>query len=143
MELIKLESLTKAEILSKAQEVINKIADGQADGLKVHLQAKAYIQYYQAIADQSQGYAIDEAEKYGKEGKLLGVGFRIGSTGERYDYEEDPIYYDLKAKLKAREELLKTAVKMRESIFDDETGEVVPKVSLKAAAKSTLTVTIK
>jgi hypothetical protein len=135
--------LTKEEIYSLANSIVIKVMDGDLNGLETHIKAKAIVQTFQKVADETQGYAIDEAEKYGKEGKVLGVNFKMSSTGDRFDYEADPEYASLKEALKKREDLLKLAAKNALQMTDEETGEVIPKVPLKTPSKTTLTVTIK
>lgn len=136
-------NITKAEIIAQAQAIIDKVIVGELDPLKVHVYAKAMKEAWELIASETQGYALDEAEKYGKEGKVFGASFRLSSTGDRYDYEADQTYRDLKEKLKQREELLKQAVKSRVVLVDDETGEQIPKVPVKSSSKQTLNVSFK
>jgi hypothetical protein len=60
------------------------------------------------------------------------------------NYEEDEVYADLKAQLKAREELLKIAFRQagKTAIFDESTGEQVPVCTAKAT-KPSIAVTFK
>jgi hypothetical protein len=77
---------------------------------------------------------------------LNGVKFSVQNTGDRMDYEADPIYAALAKKLKDREALLKSALKSDTALFaealDEQTGEVyaqeVPKVPVKTFGKTTL-----
>lgn len=151
MELIKLDTqISKGLIEEQKQTILQRIEDGELDALKVMVVLTMYKKILEGDDNKSNGlrhmvesHARTEVYKYGKEAVAFGVQARIGTTGDRYDYDADPIYSDLKAQLKARENLLKTAVKMKESIFDESTGEVVPKVPLKSPAKETLVITIK
>lgn len=135
--------LTKQEINSIADAILLKVMDGELNPLETHIKAKAIVQTFEKIASETQGYALDEAEKYGKEGSIMGVSFKISSTGDRYDYEADPTYKKLKDELKKREEVLKMAAKTTMQIADDDSGEIIPKVPLKASSKATLNVSIK
>ncbi len=82
--------------------------------------------------------------------KINGVQFSIMNTGDRLDYEQDPVYAELKKKLKDREGKLKQAYKSYQSGgekiytegYDEETGEIatyeVPVVPVKTSGKQTV-----
>ncbi len=57
------------------------------------------------------------------------------------DYEEDPIYASIKLMLGERKELLDTAFKMTEAIYDND-GVEVPKVPIKTYRKDSINVNI-
>lgn len=79
-----------------------------------------------------------------------GVTFSVMNTGDRLDYEKDPIYADLKNQLKDREAKLKQAYKSHQNGggkiytegYDPETGELVtyevPVVPVKTVGKQTV-----
>jgi hypothetical protein len=69
---------------------------------------------------------------------VLGVEFTPVNGRTMYDFKEDEVWLYLNNKLKQREELLKTALKSDEIIFDSE-GCEVPKVSVNYS-KSSLTI---
>jgi cell fate (sporulation/competence/biofilm development) regulator YmcA (YheA/YmcA/DUF963 family) len=77
---------------------------------------------------------------------LNGVKFSVANTGDRMDYEFDPIYKAINKKLKDREALLKSALKSDTPLFaealDEETGEVyaqeVPRIPVKTFGKTTI-----
>ncbi len=78
--------------------------------------------------------SIDVHEKT----NVLGVEFNPANGGETLNYEDDEVYFTLKADLKSREELLKLAYKSKDSFFDAY-GNEVPKVSSKPR-KSSITI---
>lgn len=65
----------------------------------------------------------------------LGVKFSYASGGDTINYKDDEVWANLKKKLDQRQELLKTALKSDELIFDSE-GVEVPKVSTTARKSS-------
>jgi hypothetical protein len=79
-----------------------------------------------------------------------GVKFSVMNTGDRLDYEKDPIYEDLNRKLKARKDLLsqahkhfiKTGNRIYTDGYDSETGEElsyeVPVVPVKTVGKQAI-----
>ena len=69
---------------------------------------------------------------------VLGIEFTPVNGRTMYDFKEDEVWLYLNNKLKQREELLKTALKSDEIIFDSE-GCEVPKVSVNYS-KSSLTI---
>lgn len=69
---------------------------------------------------------------------VLGVEFNPVNGGETLNYKDDPIYADIQRELKEREELLKTAYKSKNEIYD-ENGIEVTKVS-STPRKSSITI---
>lgn len=70
--------------------------------------------------------------------KAFGVEFTPVQGGKILQYEEDPVYAEIKKQLKDREELLKLAFKSDSEIYDSE-GVQVPKVSF-TNRKSSITI---
>lgn len=66
-----------------------------------------------------------------------GVEFSLRNTGDRLDYEQDPVIAELKKKLKDREDLVKLACKSGDDIYDSE-GVRVEKVPVKTHGKQVL-----
>lgn len=67
----------------------------------------------------------------------------ITNTGDRYDYDKDPVIANLKQQLKERTELVKLANQAHakgKAFFDPETGEVISPVPVKIHGKETITV---
>jgi len=67
----------------------------------------------------------------------------VTNTGDRYDYDKDPVIADLKQQLKERTELVKLANQAHakgKAFFDPETGEVISPVPVKIHGKETITV---
>lgn len=60
--------------------------------------------------------------------KELGVEFSHAQASETLNFKDDEIWADIKRELAEREELLKTAYKSKNEIYD-ENGVLVPKVS--------------
>ena len=83
--------------------------------------------------------ADSEMRKHLPEEKMTcyGVEFTPVNGGETINFGDDPIYQQLKADLKEREELLKLALKQTQTIFDAY-GNEVPQVSV-TPRKSSIT----
>lgn len=69
---------------------------------------------------------------------ILGVEFTPMNGRTMYEFKQDEVWSDLSKKLKQREDLLKTALKSDETIYDSE-GCEVPKVEINYS-KSSLTI---
>lgn len=65
---------------------------------------------------------------------MYGIEYQYSEGGNKLQYQEDPVWAELSKQLKAREDLLKAALKSTEPLFTEE-GEV-PRVSTKPIASS-------
>ena len=61
--------------------------------------------------------------------------------GAIYDYKEDPVFASIALMLEQRTELLKTAIKLKDPVYDSE-GVEVPKVKVKGYRKDSINVKI-
>lgn len=124
---------TKKEIQKTSADFVQRILDeGEHDTHKLLSQAirlkEALIAIEKKLRD---SVPQEDFEAYGLKGTYV-------DGGNIPQYEEDEVYYSLKKKLKERENLLKTALKQSETLYDSE-GVEVPKVSVKPR-KSSLTI---
>jgi hypothetical protein len=119
--------------------------DGNVDPLSVHIRCKAVVKALESIIERTEELAKDTAATYGKgEFKFHGASVQLREPRDMPDFTQDPTWVELNERIKARQELIKTAFKMASTaaIVDPNTGEVVPVVPVKPA-KTTLTVTFK
>ncbi len=140
LELKKINELSKKEIQASAtvaaEQIIN---DGLVEPSGSLVMAKKLVEYCIHFIKGLESNVRAEVDKNsGLE--INGVTLSLGSTGVRLSYEDDSVYKELKDKLKAREELLKTVHKQKLEIADGETGEMVPIVGIKSQSKETLVV---
>lgn len=129
--------MSKEQIQEQAQKQADLIMSmGEVD----EFQAIAIIERNRTFWDSiSEKLRAKIGELPEKNYKFWGCEFSKRNTGDRLDYESDPIYSDLKAQLKERENLLKTAYKSKQTIYDHH-GADVPKIGIKTFGKETLTV---
>lgn len=119
---------TKKQIQSNAQQFVNElIENGEQDKLEMFSQA---VRINEALS-----IVTDSLKKSLPHEKTQAYGIEIVPTNGRQmiQYSEDPIWQQLNNDLKAREELLKLALKQD---VIDAYGNDVPKVSVKYAADS-------
>ena len=95
---------------------------------------KTAIEYFSQIDKGIADAAYTEAAKDGKTLQMLNAKVEVRSNASSYDYSVDPVWKELKERVKAREELLKIAAKTKAEMFDGEEGEtpgeVIPKVPI-------------
>jgi hypothetical protein len=131
-ELVELSGVMYAPDFTKKQaeqtgiNLINKLFD---DGNQTPTQFYSNIARLKAVID-SADRAFRDRLNLTEPNSYNGVLFTPKNGSESLNYDEDDIYVLLENKLKQRQELLKTASKSDEIIFDSE-GCEVPKVSKK------------
>ncbi len=125
---------SKKEIQLTSKKFVSDLLDsGEVNKVEVYAQAlrlKEALSIIEAELKESLGQENFEA---------FGINGTFRNGGESLNYSEDPIYSDLQNQLKAREELLKTALKIDYPFYDSE-GIEIPKVS-KTNRKSSLSIT--
>jgi hypothetical protein len=131
-ELVELSGVMYAPDFTKKQaeqtgiNLINKLFD---DGNQTPTQFYSNIARLKAVIDSADRTFRDRLNLNAPD-SYNGVLFTPKNGAESLNYDEDDIYVLLENKLKQRQELLKTASKSDEIIFDSE-GCEVPKVSKK------------
>ena len=147
MELVSIprSDVGKADIALLTTNLVDRINEGHINALEAHIKLKAIQKAIEAVLKQTEDTVADEAVKYpGKSFDVYGANVQIreGSLGPNCD--QDPIYAQIKAQLKDREELLKLAFKQagKSMIVDPNTGEEIPVCEAKAT-KSSIAITFK
>ena len=142
---------TKAERTSFVRSVINSLKEGNTDPLKVHLQVKNTEALIKELSEDKEykEMVLTQAAKHGKNFDLHNANFRIQEVGTKYDFAHcgdsviDGLYLEmseLKAKIKEREEFLKSLPPIGLDIVDSDTGEV--KTILKPIKTSTTSIAV-
>ena len=124
---------TKQWIISFASKVINDVANGRVDVLRVKLLCKTLEEIADKINTGTKEYQRTEAAKYGdKPFMFSGAEFHLTSVKTEYDYQScSDVVYDrlikvkknLDEQIKERQEFLKT-IKDHQTLVDEATGEV-------------------
>ena len=135
--------LSKTEIEDLADITVENIGNGLLDPLEVAAYCKKGIALYEMIIKKSYSLIVSEKERFeGNDLSRHSCKFSLSSTGERLSYEDDERYASISGTLKDRQNLLKTAYKSKELIYDAD-GAEVPKVALKSPSKQILKIEIK
>jgi len=121
---------TKKQLEQNAKQfAANLIDSGEFDKFEAFAQAERITLAVSTVRDELKAALPREKDvRFGIE--IVPVNGR-----QMIQYADDPIYADILAKLKNREELLKAALKSDEPFYDSQ-GIEVPKVSVKYSADS-------
>ena len=127
-------NVTKQDIINLAKVHADEIKDMESpiDAQILFKKAKLYLDTLLTENEKS-ALMIWEQNKQDYPNVTYDQGGRI------LDYEADPVYLDLKEKLKQRKDILDMAYKQKEE-FADSNGEVIPKVKIKSYRKESLNV---
>lgn len=140
LDLINLTSgqLNKDTLGKWSTEMVQLIEGGVLNPLEAHAKAKAIVAALTTVIKATEDLARDEAAKYtAKTFEAFGAQVTLKDGAITPDYKEDSVWVELKAKVKEREDLLKTAFKSKDAeIIDTNTGEVVPKLPPNCAKSS-------
>lgn len=125
---------TKKEIQKSTKDFVDQLVDaGEIDPIEALSQVVRMEEAIKVVKDGlKNSLPTENFEAFGLKGT-----FKNGY--DKPNFEDDEVYKDLKEKLKDREELLKVALKSKDSIYDSE-GIEVPKVST-TPTKGSLTIT--
>lgn len=135
--------LGKAAITELANNSVENILENlsPATSLTAKAMCKAAIDYFTKVDKGLTEVATNEATKHGRIADHNFGKTEVRNSGDRFNYDEDSNYANLKARIKAREELLKTAGTLNTIIYDED-GVLVPIVS-KTYGSDTLYITLK
>lgn len=158
---------TKAQRQSFVSGVVQAMANGEVDPLKIHLQVKCMEKIIESLtstdekknkdgielAKMYRRLTLEAAEKYGaREFEFMNSKIKIGETGTKYDYSQcgDPELavwqshaLELAEKIKARQSLLQTVPAKGMIITVEETGETATVYPPSKSSTTNIVVTLK
>jgi hypothetical protein len=124
---IEMPLISKTEIKKTAKKNAEEIAEkGEQDLFNIIAQTIRLEEYSKEFNKHLRECVLDELK--GDKHKSFGCEFSHKNGGKRLNYEDDKVYFELKEKLKEREQLLKLAHNSKDTIYDNE-GVEVPKVT--------------
>lgn len=90
VSILSLFETSKEERASFVADVVNRLVEGNADPIKVHLQVKAMEDMVKSLNDNKEYKSIllDAAEKNGKKFTAFNAEFNIREVGVKYDYSK-------------------------------------------------------
>lgn len=142
-----LENLSKAYLQSIAENISNSVFDGNEYALPTYIKAKGLEEIAKAIQESIKESAIDEAQAYRKDEKVLGCEFLVKNTPTTYDFshnDEWRILNDEITKLKAQqkeiEKQMVLAIGMAQMVNTD--GVIVEPAVVKKDGSQTIQINI-
>lgn len=142
-----LENISKANLKSMADSIIDNVMEGNSDALKEYIKAKGIIEIANTIVDGLKEMAIRESYKYLVGEKVLGCEIQTKSTATTYSFDHDEEWSvrnntieQLKEQQKLREKQMLDAINYSQVVNDD--GEVVHPAILKKQGSTTIAILI-
>ena len=118
-ELSPLYKISKADLLSLAKRQSEFILESGSSE-----QAFAFLKKISDLVDKVMSEIKEDAMAEIAKGNNFAHGVKMSVAGKTtYDYSKDPVWADLKAKIKEREDFLKS-IKYFIDVLDEQTGEV-------------------
>lgn len=143
-ELIYQLQISKDSIGKAAGTVIDAVRNGNINPLEARIRLQVLEKFIEMVKEQIKDESLTEAYKH-PSGKFeyMGCELQIKEAGVRYNFDEcgDPMYLDLKDKLKKRETFLKAVDKELNIVTDD--GEVITIKQPIKSSTTTVTISIK
>lgn len=133
--------LSKSNITNLSEMLIEPFENGEKTAIEMDMQLKFVEEIVKQAREKINGFVTQSNIEKGLEIEGCKVSRREGYAV--LNYEEDPIYLDLKEKLAQRKSDLDYAFKSNFTTCDEETGEVIPKVSVKSYTKDSVSYTFK
>lgn len=137
--------VTKLDIDTNVQAVINQVKEGEINPLKALIEINAIKDFTSKLGSGILEEAINEYENNYTKGESAHYGATplIKSLSDKYDFSNDAVYLELKEKEKAikkaikeREQLMLIALKSDSVIFDKDGIEVEKPKILKRGGKT-------
>jgi len=113
-------------------ELLNEYQEGNMKASKAYIQLRALKSELEEVIKEIETGLVDEITRMGNE-ELIVDGYKISHMKGRtsLDYKASDVWNEYKASLKAVEEKLKQATKLKVDIVDPESGEVFEALPVK------------
>jgi hypothetical protein len=146
------ESFSKTLVKSTAQSLLSEAQEGNIDTLSTLAHLEFMSQVIELAKDELRQSAVNELDLYGPEAKTgvvkHGVTFQHREVGVRYNFENTPVWNEIKAKedaialeRKDLEEQLKV-LKSKQTILHEGTGELIEMNPPIKTSKTSVTITL-
>jgi hypothetical protein len=144
---LSLDNLSKEYLQSVASDVAKSVYDGNEYALPTYIKAKGLEEIAKSIQESIKESAIDEAQDYRKDEKVLGCEFLIKSTPTTYDFSHNEEWVNLNneiARLKAQQKEIEKqmilATTMAQMVNND--GVIVEPAIVKKDGSQTIQINI-
>lgn len=123
--------MNNQQILSQVASEAAKAQNGEIDILEVYAKINELEKGVKELKNSIKDEAIEKRSRFGEKEQVIKGDYEIQLVSQtRYysnAYKDDSQHEMLKQKMKNREALMKKAYSMNEPLFDEETGEIIPK----------------
>lgn len=146
------ETFSKSLVRQTAQSLINEAQDGNIDTLSTLAHIEFMAQVIEMAKEELRARAVGELDAYGLEARTgvvkHGVTFKQKESGVRYNFENTKAWTEIKSRedaianeRKALEEQLKV-LKSRQTMLDEQTGELIELNPPIKTSKTTVEITL-
>lgn len=153
MSLIAKESeMTKSKVEEIAGILVTEFEFGSIEPLHFLGRLEFLSQIIEKAKAEIREKSLDQLEKYGSEAKagvkIQGIQFKIKETGVKYDYSNTEKWKILKSEIDEKNEGLKgleaqlKAIKSKQTIVDEETGEIMELNPPVKSSKTSIEITL-
>ena len=133
--------LSKSNISKLSEMLIEPFENGEKTAIEMDMQLKFVEETVKQAREKINGFVTSSNIEKGLEIEGCKVSRREGYA--QLNDEDDCKYFMLKEQLAYRKKELDESFKCKNEIVDTETGEVIPKVSLKSYTKDSVSYTFK
>jgi len=133
--------LSKSNISKLSEMLIEPFESGEKTAIEMDMQLKFVEETVKQAREKINGFVTQSNIDKGLEIEGCKVSRREGYA--QLNYEDDSIYLELKEKLAQRKSDLDNAYKSNFTTCNEETGEVILKVSVKSYTKDSVSYTFK
>jgi hypothetical protein len=144
---LSLDNLSKEYLQSVANKIAKSVYDGEEYALPAYIKAKGLEEIAKSIQESIKEAAIDDAQDYRKDEKVLGCEFLIKSTPTTYDFSHNDEWVHLnneitrlKAQQKEIEKQMVLATTMAQMVNND--GVVIEPAVVKKDGGQTIQINI-
>lgn len=141
IDLLGSNELSKSNITSLALRLLEPFENGEKTAIEMDMQLKFVEETIKKSREKINGFVL--ASNIAKGTEIQGCKIATKEGYAQLNYEEDCKYYVLKEQLAYRKQELDNSFKTKHEVVDLETGEIIPKVSVKGYTKDSVSYTFK
>jgi len=97
--ILNLDTLSKSSLKIFADKIINNVHEGHSNVLEEYIKAKGLSEAIDIIINSIKSDALDEAEKYTGDQKIMGCTVLIKNTPVLYDYSHNNEWSDINSQI--------------------------------------------
>jgi hypothetical protein len=144
---INLGRLSKQGLNAMSQLIIESVMEGNEYAIEQYVKAKGLVELGNSIVDGLKDLAINEANNYSPQDKVLGCSFQVKATPTTYDFSHNEEWALLNAHLEATKKKMKFIESqmieaMNHNQFVDVDGVIIEPAKVKKQGGTTIAINI-